>query len=695
VFDVLAGQLQHYDLSASLPLRYAEDFDPANQPIVGSNHFETCTEEVSACKRFIGHISKADEESLDLLLRGVESGYFSHTANGHVIPGYKNIIKYGYSGLEKKILENMTDSRKPEERQYLEAMLIVLNGARTYISRYAEAACAASEEADEGQRENLRQIEQGCRNLAQGAPVTFFEAIQSVLLFHEMLLMESSSGSISLGRMDQLLYPYYRKDLQLGIITEKRAQELIDALRVKLASVINGYQNLVIGGCGQNGKFAGNDITLMFLRSTMRLRYDQPLLTMRYTKDMPENYFDEAVDLIALGDGFPALFNDEIIIRALEQKGIAEEDAWDYGIIGCVEPGIGGREFSNTEEMRINWGKVLELMLNEGICPTTGNSFKMKRQIRLDRIFTYEEFLDWYKDELEYIIRCSAKICNIIDSVYHKVYPAVLMSLSMDGCIENGADTGSPAGTIYRYSTINNTGMANAVDSLMVIKKLVFDEKKLTLSELKDIVNADFEGYDDVYNEIVNRCPRFGNDLNEPDQLMQELVNRTSAIIGSIPNKRGASFVPGYYSVEHHGGMGSRMGALTDGKRAGASLANGFSPVQGADTTGPTAVINSLTRSDHTGFGNGMVFDLKFCPSFFNNANHRKMFRPLVQTYFDKGGMELQFNVMDRETLLDAQAHPESYRNLIVRVSGFSAYFVTLNKVLQDEIIARTEYEKF
>ena len=692
-FDVLAGQLQHYDLSASLPYRYDGGLDPASQPINGNNNLSTSKEEVTACKRFLREISKEDEDSLDLLLRGIECGYFTHTANGHVIPGYKNILKYGYSGLEKKIRGQLAGAQKNKERQYLEAMLIVVLGAKKYITRYAEAALTVSENANDDKRANLLQIEQGCRNLAKGAPSTFFEAIQSALLFQEMLLMESASGSISMGRLDQLFYPYYKKDLGLGLITEERAQELIDAWRVKLASVTAGYQNLAIGGRGRDGKFAGNDITRMILRSTMRLRYDQPLLSLRYTKDTPDDFFEEAVDLIALGDGFPALFNDEIIIKALEQKGIAKEDAWDYGLVGCVEPSIMGREFSNTEEMRINWGKVLELMLNGGVCRMTGRCFEMKRRLLPEQISTFGELLGWFKDELGHVIHQAAHACNLIDSVYHQAYPAVLMSLSMDGCIENGADVGSPNGTIYRYSTINHTGMANLVDSLIAIKKLVFDEGKLTLAKFKEILDADFKGHDDIYYEVVNRCPKFGNDLSEPDQLMKELVDWADDVVGSIPNCRGAHFVSGFYSVEHHGGMGARMGALPDGKRAGAALANGFCPVQGADAKGPTAVINSSTKCDHARFGNGMVLDLKFSPSFFRDKHRRKMFRPLTQTYFDKGGMELQLNVIDRKTLLDAQAHPGLYKNLIVRVSGFSAYFVTLSKVLQDEIIARTEYE--
>jgi len=330
-------------------------------------------------------------------------------------------------------------------------------------------------------------------------------------------------------------------------------------------------------------------------------------------------------------------------------------------------------------------------MLSEGVCRSSGRQYTMKRQIPLDEIKDFNTFKGWYKEELEYVIRRAAHACNLIDSVYDKAYPAALLSLTMDGCIENAKDVNG-VGTIYRFSSINNTGMANVVDSLVAINKLVFKEGRLTLTQFSEVLKANFEGYEGLRAEIRSSCEKFGNGEEEPDALMEELVSFSSDVINSIENCRGAHFCPGFYSVQTHGLLGIHTGALPDGRLAKETLANGFCPVQGADQKGPTAVMHSVTRCPHTEFGNGMVLDIKFNPSFFRDKVHRKMFRPLVQTYFDQGGMELQLNVVDRETLMKAQEKPDEYKNLIVRVSGFSAYFVMLDKMLQDEIIKRTEY---
>jgi formate C-acetyltransferase len=334
---------------------------------------------------------------------------------------------------------------------------------------------------------------------------------------------------------------------------------------------------------------------------------------------------------------------------------------------------------------------IMELMLNGGVCRMSGERIALREQKALGKIKTCDEFVSWYKDELVYFIEKAARACRLIDSVYYKAYPAVMLSSTIEGCIENAQDA-CDCGPKYRFSNINNTGMANVVDSLMAIKETVFEKKMISLTELNEALAADFTGYGDAAAYIRKNCKKFGNGEEEADALMAELVNLAADTINAIPNGRGSHFRSGFYSVEWHAGMGAKTGATPDGRKAGTSLANGFCPAQGADTKGPTAVINAITRCDHTKFANGMVLDLKFNPSFFKNPVHRGLLRPLLDTYFGQGGMELQFNVVSRETLIAARKDPEKYRNLIVRVSGFSAYFVSLYKPLQDEIIARTEY---
>ena len=681
-YDIIAGQLQHHNLSTSLPFGWS---DSVHKQVSGDTYSSVKKMMLQCMPLFTEPLSVEDRDALELLETGAKNGFFMHTNNGHVISGFENVLRFGYGGLLEKVREKKNDpSLSLEQKDYLEAMRIALEAARHYIRRYAQAA-------RDTQSPNLNRIAQGCENIAEKPASGFFEAIQSILLLQELVSMESRSGSLSFGRVDQMLYPYYKKDREEGRISEDEALALIDAWRVKIAGMMSGYQNVAIGGCDAAGKFAGNDITRLIMKSTARLRYDQPLLSLRYTKDMPDDYWEEALKLIELGDGFPALFNDDVIIRALRKAGVAEEDAWNYGLVGCVEPSIGGKEFSNTEQLRINWAMVLELMMTGGVCRITGDRIALQNPRPLESIRSYEEFLAWYRDELEYFIKKAAHACILMDTVYHKAYPAVLLSSTVEGCIENSSDA-CAFGPVYRFSNINNTGMANIVDSLMVIKETVFEKKMMSLSGLNETLAGDFADNEELINFIRMSCGKFGNGEEEPERLMEELVHLAADAINAISNGRGFRFRSGFYSVEWHAGMGAKTGATPDGRKAGTSLANGFCPVQGADTKGPTAVINAVTRCDHTKFANGMVLDLKFNPSFLKNPVHRNLFRPLADTYFEQGGMELQFNIVSRETLIAAQKDPHKYRNLIVRVSGFSAYFASLYKPLQDEIIARTEY---
>jgi len=693
-FDLLAGQMQNYRMTLSQPLpeEYPEDYNPAEFHMGSRNSHINVQAEVDTVRPYLPPLSDDDEAALSMLVRGVKAGYFSHYEIGHVVTGFDNVIPVGWAELDRQIAVSLDDPDKTDEqRDTLKAMHISLRAIQRYFLRYAASAETAMEEAENnGQRKNLKRIADACRNLSGYPAGSFFEAVQFTVLLQEVVTLETK-GSMSLGRIDQLWNPYYVADIAAGRITPQDAQDMVDAWHIKLAGTICSYQNVVIGGCDAQGRFAGNEVTRLILTSTQNIRYDQPLISLRYHKDMPGDLWEQILDTIQLGDGFPALFNDDVIIPACIKNGVAPEDAWDYSIVGCVETCIGGREYSNTEEMRINWCKVLEMMLYGGICPVTGERFDMREIIPLEDIKSYEQLFGWYKSELDFIIRRAAHACNLIDSAFHKRYPATVLSITIKDCIEKGESAGG-LGPRYRYSTISNIGMANMADSLIAIRTMVFEKKMLTLTELRDALAANFKGYDWVASYAKNACEKYGNDKDEPDRLAAELVGYASDIIGNIANSRGFHFYPGYYGVMHHAIFGAMTGATPDGRQAGISLANALSPVQGADVSGPTATINSVTRCKATNWKDGMVLDMKFSPSFFTQPLHRKMFRALVQTYFEQGGMEIQFNVIGRETLLAAQREPEKYKNLVVRVSGFSAYFVSLFPELQNEIIARTEF---
>jgi formate C-acetyltransferase len=348
-------------------------------------------------------------------------------------------------------------------------------------------------------------------------------------------------------------------------------------------------------------------------------------------------------------------------------------------------------EYSNTEQLRLNWLKVLELVLNGGTCMVTYQQFPLKYNKKLNEITSFEKLLSWFKEELVHFLEIGMKTCTLIDSCLYRHNSIPFFSSTMDDCVEKGQDAGK-MGTKYRFSSINNSGMANVVDSLIAINEMVFEKHMVTLEELRDILINNFRNKGYIMAYAKNKCQKFGNDEEFSNSLMDELVNLAIKTVEGKENSRGSIFQIGMYSVNYHASMGKLTGASADGRLSGMALANGMGPVQGADREGPTAVMNSVTVHDHTHLANGIVLDLKFSPSFFRDRIYRGAFRSLVKTYFKKGGQEVQFNVVDRQSLIEAQKNPDEFYNLIVRVSGFSAYFVTLDKTLQDEIINRTEY---
>ncbi|GHV14700.1 formate C-acetyltransferase [Spirochaetia bacterium] len=695
--DILAGHIQFVHEGASLPLRYpdpadpdrsVETFDPSNS----ANVLWDVRRERANYKELRGKDYTAEEEEIiDYLIRGIDTGLVTRWANGHVISGYDFVINQGYAALEKRLKEKR-DKAGQSGRNYYDAMITAVQGAMVYIGRYEDAARKTLEKTtDPVHRKNMERIASACGHIKTEKPGSFFEAVQSLILLHEMLLYENHSGSMSLGRVDRLLGPCYEKDKAGKKIDFDEAGEIIDALWLKIASVVMGYQNVTIGGCDENGEPFENDITLLCMRASKKLKQDQPLLSLRCHKHTSDALWEETIALLSQGGGFPALFNDEVIMKAKENQGVEKKDSWNYGLVGCVEPSIGGREFSFTEELRINWAKVIELMFSGGVCTITGIDVGLKNKRSLESITGFEDFYNWFKEELRFSIETCARACSMIDSAYPLYFPSPLMSSTFEDCVEKGEDTAGN-GPKYRFSTANACGMANTVDSLMAIKDMVFEKHMVTLENIAHAMAGNYEGYSELKAYALNRCPKYGNDLPEVDKYMKEIADFFCSTVMAQKNYRGGTFQAGLYTVISQATMGKITGALPDGRESGVSLANAISPVQGMDTQGPTANLRSLLQPDHSLAANGLVADLKFSPAFFDKESHRKMLRSLVETYFAEGGQEIQFNVVNRETLLEAQREPQKHRNLVVRVSGFSAYFVSLDKILQDEIIKRTEY---
>jgi pyruvate formate-lyase/glycerol dehydratase family glycyl radical enzyme len=654
--DLLAGHEQYYDYTVP----------PEEEPAL-SGRDAVCAREAEC---------------------GYRAGVFQGGLGGHVIAGYERVLRLGFGRLVEVARAKLAEGNRAAE-DFARASLLVCEAATRYALRYAERGEAlriTAAAAGDGSRS--ARVADACRRISVEPPRSFFEAVQLLWLTHEIITCEQSSGSLSLGRLDQYLFPYYQRDIAAGTLSAGEAAEIIQAFWIKLAGMRKGFQHVVLGGRGRDGTYACNDLTLICLRATRKLRMDQPLLSVRCDRGMPEALWEEILDLVETGMGFPALFNDDVATEAKRRAGVSPEDAANYAIVGCVELSVPGKEFSHTEGLRVSWPKVIELMLNRGRCPVTGETVALHEVRNLDEVASFDEFSEWYRAELRHFLDLGARWLNLCDRRFpgHSPYP--FLSSTMEGCLETGRDV-TEGGTVYNFSSVNGCGMANAVNSLVGIRHLVFQERAMSLTELARALAQD----DESLLKKLERYPKFGNDQEEPDLMMRELAELFCREVAAHENPRGGRFQAGLYSVWRHVDLGALAGNLPDGRRRGMPLASSLSPAQGTDRTGPTAVIQSITRIDHRMLGNGMVLDLKFSPRYFCGETARRAFRALVETYFRLGGMEIQFNVIDRATLREAQDDPAAHRDLIVRVSGFSAYFVDLDRATQDEIIARTEHE--
>jgi len=688
-YDILAGFPFRYNYEATIPIHTPDDYDPKFRPKTNIDFYR----EAEDCIKTLG-LADDDEHAIKLreFAKGGSIWMYKHFQASHVIPNYGHLLKVGFGGLIRDAKERL-DHASEEQVPYLEAMILADNAAGQYILRYADEAKKMSDMATRpADRNQLLKLEKALRKIAYDAPQTFFEAVQLMWLAHELVYCENFPSAISFGRVDQYLYPFYEKDVKNGILSYEEAQEIIDAFWIKLGATLQGYQNITLGGCDEEGHGSNiNPISLMAMRASRKFKFEQPQLCVRCNEDLDAKTWDEIIALLRTGTGFPALFNEKMCIDAKVGMGVNLEDAREFALLGCVEISIPGKEYVPTESLRVNWCKVLELVLQGGKCVMTDDVLPLKNQRSLEDIKTFQEFYEWFKDELLHYSQDAVDCVNLLDSTWVHNYPVPFLSTLFEGCTRNGKDV-TAGGALYNSTGINVGGVANVVDSLIVIKKLVFEEGKYTLSQVADACRNNFQGYEDLYYEAVHHCPKYGNDEDEPDFLYRDLISWYGQFVGKQRNPRGGKFQLGMYSVEDHVKMGVWTGALPDGKLAGQSVVNGSAPVQGRDVNGPTAVVNSILKTDLSVAQNGMVLDLKLSPTFFDNPRHIEALKILIQSYFERGGMEIQFNVIDRETLIDAQKHPDKYPELVVRVSGFSAVFTTLIKETQDEIIHRTEH---
>ncbi|MCT4687895.1 glycyl radical protein [Vallitalea sp.] len=697
------------------------------------------------------------EETLEAMKSNVFTvNNYYYNGVGHISVDYEKALNIGFKGIIEEAHSELLSLMPQDEdfikkRQFLLGVIISSKAIIIFAERFAQKALELSRSTmNTARKKELLKIADVCNRVPANPATSFYEALQTFWFVHAVIQIESNGHSISPMRFDQYMYPFLKHDIENNIITYEFAQELIDCVFIKLNDInkvrdeastkaFGGYplfQNLIVGGQTKDGKDATNELSFMCLEGTNHTRLSQPSISVRVWNMSPQELLIKAAEISRIGVGMPAYYNDEVIIPSLISRGLTLEDARDYGIIGCVEPQKGGKTEGWHDSGFFNIVKVLEITLNNGKV----NDKQNDKQVGLEtgeftEFKSFEAFLEAYKKQMEYFVMLLANGENSVDYAHCERAPLPFVSSLVDDCIKSGKSI-QEGGAHYNFTGPQGVGVANVGDSLEVIKKLVFDEKKISLQDLKKALDNNFgkdlsdEKDEDkllskiiisevkrvlieqckikgnefkdyhlgTYNDgeyvrqmLINKAPKYGNDIDEVDMLAREAALIYCKEVEKYKNPRGGCFQPGLYPASINVAMGEATGPTPDGRKAHTPLADGVSPSAGMDKTGPTAVMSSVAKLDHFIASNGTLLNQKFHPSVLQGNEGLWNLINLVRSYFDQKGMHVQFNVVSRDTLIKAQKHPEEHRNLVVRVAGYSAQFVALDKSVQDDIINRTE----
>lgn len=631
---------------------------------------------------------------------------------GHMIANYHTPVQIGFNGIiaqYQQALDALDMSRPDsiEKKVFFESVIRTLEAVIAFARRYSRlAGTMAESERDPVRREELRQIEQVCYKVPAEPAETFWEATQTFWFVQMLIQLETDGTGVSSERYDEIVYPYYKKQLEDGTIDREFAQELIECLWIKFwetmniydlenATYFSGYslgQILTIGGVDYQGRDDTNDITYMCMDAEANINLAQPNLAVRINRNTPDDFLYKVCRHISKGTGKPHLFNDEVIIPSLMSDGVSIEDARHYTLIGCVESGIGGKMNAWANISMFNLVKCLELALNDGVDALTGEQIGPKTG-KLEEFETFEQIVEAYKAQVGFFVRHMVICANAIDIAHQKLLPLPFLSALFDECVVKGLDV-TRGGAKYNFSGPQGVGVADVADSLMVLKQLVFDEGKYSLGEIRDAMRANFAGFAELENDIRN-VPKYGNDIDEVDALATMVGRQYCEEVCKYSNPRNGKYRPGLYPVSANVPMGMDVAAMPNGRKSGMPLADGVSPSAGADMEGPTAVVKSVAKLDHMKATNGTLLNMKFNPDILRTDEQIEHFMTIIRTFFELGGWHVQFNVVSAETLRDAQKKPSEYRDLLVRVAGYSAFFVDLDRSLQENIIARTEFKSF
>ncbi|MBQ6238981.1 MAG: glycyl radical protein [Firmicutes bacterium] len=682
-------------------------------------------------------------------------GNYFYNGIGHVTVCYGRIASEGLESIKAEAAEALLqckfgDGDYARRSHFLQAVILACEAACVYAERYSALAREeAAKESDPTRRRELEVIAENCARVPRYGARNFYEACQSFWFIQQLLQIESSGHSISPGRFDQYMYPFFKKDLDEGKITREFAQEIMDCIWVKLndlnkirdaasAKGFAGYslfQNLIAGGQTPEGLDATNDLSFMCIEATMHVQLPQPSFSVRVWNGSPQEFLMRAAELTRTGVGLPAYYNDEVIIPSLLSRGLSMSDARDYNIIGCVEPQKAFKTDGWHDAAFFNMCRPLELVFSNGMDKgvqvglQTGDVTQMK---------TFDEFYDAYKKQMNYMLSLLVNADNAIDCAHAERCPLPFLSGMIEDCIGRGKSV-QEGGAIYNFTGPQGFGIANMTDALYAVKTLVYEQKTVSMADLRDalahnygkertpeeakdlteqvakamlkdgiqlsesqirtiyetslndgVSAADRAKYQKIHDQI-EAVPKFGNDIPEVDNFARDVAYTYTRPLQEFRNPRGGQYQAGLYPVSANVPLGAQTGATPDGRYAGTPVADGVSPYAGRDTHGPTAAANSVSHLDHSIASNGTLFNMKFHPSALAGREGLANFVAFIRSYFDQKGSHMQFNVVSRETLLDAQKHPENYRSLVVRVAGYSALFTQLSRSLQDDIISRTE----
>lgn len=665
-----------------------------------------CTEDF--CRKFF------PEEILDVLsaknkvfdpMSRTRSGY------GHYIQNNELIITKGFSHVAQQAEEKLRGLAVVEEDYadkvlFYKAVLIICEGVKCFAQRFEDLARRmAQQEHNERRKKELCLIADACAVVPYHPAQNYHQALQAYWFTVIIDYIFQNGSAISTGRFDQYIYPYYLNDIESGLITRDDAQELLEALWVKHSDVIkagtlNSAKNnggfattiaLTLSGISASGSDATNEFTYLCLDAERTVFNCEPNIGIRVGSSTPDNVITKALQILVEHEGGKLpFFNDDIVVPALCADGAQLDDAREYGIVGCVEPAPSGNCMAMSNTCYFNLAKCLELALNNGVCMLSGEQMGPKTGDP-ENFSTFQDVLDAYEGQMQYFVKTMVGTIKIIEEVNAAYTPHIYPSILIDGCMESGKDA-TMGGGKYNYNGVQGVGMQDVADSLTAIKTLVYEEKAFSLSEVAAALRRDFEGQEHMRQMLIHKAPKYGNDEIKADEMAAYVAKLYCDTVRSYKNWRQGQYRPGLFCLSSNTPLGRNTAALPSGRKAKTPLADGgISPKHGMDTKGPTAVCQSAARLNHALATNGVNLNQKILPSILKTPQDLQKLVDLVRGYFNLGGMHIQFNILNGDTLRKAQENPEDYRGLVVRVAGYSAFFVEIDRDIQNEIIARTE----